>query len=200
MSGRSFVWVWSFGVAKATNLSNTRLHVLSDESDFEQISFDAKAESEQFIASTYKVEDTIGSNLEIQIPALFLLITGAGPNLISKSIVPPPCWNSFQCLFLQRLQNLNKKPLDLECVMLLNVRIRDLEIPVWFSGLKELSFDIPDGTSFKNRYVWGILFPLLEVTFRKSKPIYINAIKRVSVKWTTAIFANDKLTVAESPN
>lgn len=70
-------------------------------------------------------------------------------------------------------------PLELEGVMLLlPVRIKDLEVPVWLGFVNKLAVNIFFGISFINRFVRGILPSIREGTLRKSRTVFISAIGR----------------------
>lgn len=79
---------------------------------------------------------------KIQIPALFPSDTGAGPNPISKSIIPLLWQRRIHRFNFSLLKTANKKTLELKEVTLLQVRIGDLERPERFGALNEPSVDI----------------------------------------------------------
>lgn len=86
--------------------------------------------------------------------------TGVGPNLVSRSIVPPSLQNRIQQLNVLLLQTANKQPPDLEGVELLHIHVRDLEVRVWFGVVNELPVDVLVRTFVMNRYE-RCIFPLL---------------------------------------
>lgn len=78
------------GVSQALESGNTRSHPPSNEvMNIGEISFDAQLTNCLFSAWTYKFGVTFKISRIIQVPALFIHNTGAGPNFISKLTVPP---------------------------------------------------------------------------------------------------------------
>lgn len=150
--------------------------------NIEEISVDEQTEITLFRAKKIKVESTIGIDCKIYFPTLITLDTGAWQSTISKSIVPPSRRNCFQCFNVPRLPKANLKPFELEGVMLMLVRIGDLEVLVWFGLVNKISDDILIGSFFINRCVRGILPYSRRITLPKLKPFYISAIGRESNK------------------
>lgn len=75
---------------QGTTSRSTRSHPSSEKVlNIEEIFFDAQAKISFSGAKTSKVEGNIDINRTIQVSALFLLDTVAGPDLISKSILLP---------------------------------------------------------------------------------------------------------------
>lgn len=90
---------------QATNSKNTQSHLFSKKlMNIKRITVDAQTQMNWFSLKTYIVESTIGINRKIQVPAFFLLDTGAGSNLISNSIVQLSWQSCNQLVWVPRLQ------------------------------------------------------------------------------------------------
>lgn len=77
----------SSAMPQVTNSSNTRLYLSSNcLMNSKDILFDEADRIALFSAHSYKIEGTVEITRKIQIPTLFLLDMGAGPNLIPKSV------------------------------------------------------------------------------------------------------------------
>lgn len=96
-------------------------------------------------------------NRKMQINVPVFTYSGAGPVLVSQSIVPPPWWNLIQGLNVHSFQPAKKEPLEFAGVMLLHIHIEDLKAPVYFGAVHYFAVDILPGTSSINRYVRDIL-------------------------------------------
>lgn len=136
----------------------------------------------------------------IQIPTFFLFDTGAGPNLISKSIVSLSRRGLIQYWNVRLLRSAKKKPLKLEGVMLLHEHVGDLDVPVWFGVVNELAVIILVGTSFVNGYVRGIFFSEERITLKNSRPVCIRAMRRKNEKSTNSVVTNDVWPVTGNQN
>lgn len=162
---------------QVTNSSSTRSNPSSNGVlSIEGISFQTQAGIALFSAKTSKIYVTIEINRKIQVSSLFL------------------------CYDVQCLRTAHKKPLELEGFILRHVCSADLEVPVRFGVVNELSIDIILVTSFTDHNVRGILPVSSKITLRKTRPVYMSAIRHKSEKLESLVVANDKLTVTDSPN
>lgn len=165
------------------NSGNTRPHPpLEEVMNIEEIFFDAQAEIALFGTKNSKFQETVVFICKIQVPALLIFDTDAGPIFISKSIVTSSRRNCIPRLNVPRLQAATKQQLELEEVVLLHVRIEDPEVLVWSGVLNELAGDRLVRTSFINRFVRGIHLFSRTITLWKSTPMYSSAIRSDSEK------------------
>lgn len=140
------------GLLQDTKSGITRLYLSSvDVMNIEEIHLDEKVDIVSLIAKTCKVEGAIGITWRRQIPTLFFFDTDTDPNLKSKSVVPPSCRSCIKRFNVPPLRIANKKPLELQGVVLQHVNIGDLEVLLRLGAVNELLVDILVGTSFKDR-------------------------------------------------
>lgn len=82
---------------------------------------------------------------------------GAGPSFISNSVVLPSAQSRVKRCNIPLLQATNKKSLDVEVVAVLHMEIGELQVPVWFDAVNELTVQKPVDTFFIVSYVPDIL-------------------------------------------
>lgn len=85
-------------------------------------------------------------------PYFFFFEIGTKPNFISKLSVLAQWRTRIQRLNVPILRTANEKPLELEGVMLIHVRIGEMAVPVWFSFVNELAVATPIAVFFLIRY------------------------------------------------
>lgn len=152
-----------------------------------------------FSSRPYSVEGTIDITRKILIPKLCLFELKAGPNLISKSIVPPSWKNLIQHLTVLLLITANEDRLDLRKILLLHAHAADLEVRTWLSIVNELAGDALFRTPFKDRHMRDIVFSLRKITLRCLRPVYITMIGQKREKPTSSVVGSEILAVTESP-
>lgn len=106
--------------------------------------------------STYKIAIELGVNAQQLKPHTCLLDTGAGLIVVSKAFLKSE-W--LPCIMKQqfpRLRTATKKPISLDGIILLFIRIGDFSVREWFGIVGNLALDILLGTSFIYRHIRGV--------------------------------------------
>lgn len=147
-----------------------------------------------------KLKASSGSPVKSKLSLFFHFDTCAGPNLISKSIIPLSWRNRIQYCNDSLSRAANKTPLELKCLTPLLVQIGDLELRVRFGAVNEFAVVILVRKSLRNCNVRGIFRATEKITLRNSRPAYDSALRRKRRKSLNATGTNYVCNVTENPS
>lgn len=126
-----------------------------------------------FQKRNYKVCLTIGIQPSVMRPVIGILDTGAGPNLVAKDFLPSEWQQRIKPIRDPGLVAATKEAMVLQEMILLCVRLGDLEVRAWFGVVDRLAVRLLLGTSFIDRFVKAI-FPQDKCLLpMQSKPVAI---------------------------
>lgn len=107
---------------------------------------------------TYRCQTSFGTSPVAMLIPQCLLNTGAGLNLVNRTLIPKTWAHRIQRESLPKLQTATEQPLHVKEKILLHVRFEYLCVEAWFGIVFNLAVDIFISTSFIDKLIRGI-FP-----------------------------------------
>ena len=128
----------------------------------------------QLSGYNYKVEAKFGPTVSSQVPRLTVFDTGAGPNLIRASLLPPEMLaNIDRQRSIVKLTSASKHPLDVLGIVTLTLTVSTLRVRQPFVVVRQLGADVILGCTFSDLCVEAIRPRQKEVTLRDGSKVDI---------------------------